>query len=146
MIPTESCGSMAATRRLPVSRIACRWRGAMYPARPVRAKFFICSTQVRFLRALIDERASPIALPGSSEPTVAGVRAQAKAPREDFFSLDAHETRPAHRRDCHGLRWLRDQADPLLARPVGPPFNGIISEVTLDASEHDPSRGAVQTP
>ena len=38
MTPTLSCGSSAATSVLPVSLIALRWRGAMKPAAPTRAK------------------------------------------------------------------------------------------------------------
>jgi len=40
-IPTESDRSRAATRLFPVSTTAWRWRGATYPAAPIRAKFFI---------------------------------------------------------------------------------------------------------
>src|SRR6266540_4738672 len=39
-MPTATCGSTAATRRLPVSLIAFRCRGATKPATPVIAKFF----------------------------------------------------------------------------------------------------------
>src|SRR2546426_12547865 len=37
-MPTASCGSHAATMRLPVSTMLLRWRGAIYPATPVTAK------------------------------------------------------------------------------------------------------------
>src|SRR5215204_939161 len=40
-MPTESEGSMAATSRFPVALIASMCRGAMKPAAPINAKFFI---------------------------------------------------------------------------------------------------------
>src|SRR5690606_3597624 len=47
--------SMATTRLLPVSLMAFRWRGAIYPAAPINAKFFIFILNVYSLASSLDD-------------------------------------------------------------------------------------------
>ena len=49
-MPTESKGSNAATRLFPVSFIAFICLGAIYPAAPINAKFFIIFELDYFLK------------------------------------------------------------------------------------------------